>query len=236
MGPWPAAANTPPMMGPSPFMMPPPNADPRFLAAHQHAMMVAKQAYQMAVAQQALAAANEEWERGSSVSAFGGMGMGMGGGMGAGGMGGGMPGMGGMGPMGMPGMMPGAFGMGWNNPAMMYGSAQSMYAGSTAGSELGVGFGGGGGGGGWGSRSEYGGPSAARSSRTSAMIANPRQSTYGNGAGMRSESQGNLVSANANNNRPQRPRTKTSPADAPLPAQHARARQAPPPPSSWKAA
>ena len=39
-------------------MQVPPN-DPRFMAAHQHAMMVAKQAYQMAVAQQAMAQAND---------------------------------------------------------------------------------------------------------------------------------------------------------------------------------
>jgi hypothetical protein len=210
---WSPSPNAP-MMGSSPFLMPPPNADPRFLAAHQHAMMVAKQAYQMAVAQQAMAAANEEWERGSSVSAFSSMGMGMG-------MGGGMPPMGGM---GMPGMMPGAYGMGWNNPAMMFSSAQSMYAGSTAGSELGAG---------WGTRSEYGGPS--RNSRTSAMLAGGgRQSTYGLGAGQRSESQGNLAMT-SNTRPPPRPRTRTSPADAQLPTQHARSRQVPPP-SSWKAA
>lgn len=188
-----------PMMSPSPFMMPPPNADPQFLAAHQHAMMVAKQAYQMAVAQQAMAAANEEWERGSSVSAFGGMGMNMA-------------------PMGgMPGMMPGGYGMGYN--PMMFSSAQTMYAGSTAGSELGVG---------WGTRSEYGGPS--RNSRTSAMFSS-RQSAYGLGAGQRSESQPMLTTPG--NSRPgPRPRTKTSPSDGSLPTQHPRSRQAPP--SSWK--
>jgi hypothetical protein len=38
------------------------------MAAHQQAMMFAKQAYQMAVAQQAMAAAAEEWERGSALS------------------------------------------------------------------------------------------------------------------------------------------------------------------------
>jgi serine/arginine repetitive matrix protein 2 len=41
--------------------------DSTFLAAHQHAMAIAKQTYQMAVAQQAMAAAADEWERGSAV-------------------------------------------------------------------------------------------------------------------------------------------------------------------------
>ena len=82
------------------FPQPPLNPDPNFLIAHQHAMAIAKQAYQLAVAQQAMAAAGDEWERGSSVSAFGGMGMS---------------------PMGgMPGMMPGGYGMGWNNPIHEY--------------------------------------------------------------------------------------------------------------------
>ncbi len=60
-----------PMLSPAQFMVPPP-ADPAFLAAHQQAMAYAKQAYQMAVAQQAMAAAADEWERGSTVGGFGG--------------------------------------------------------------------------------------------------------------------------------------------------------------------
>lgn len=59
------------MVPPSPYLMPPP-ADPNFLAAHQHAMMYAKQAYQMAVARQAMAAAGDEWERSSSIGGYGG--------------------------------------------------------------------------------------------------------------------------------------------------------------------
>lgn len=49
--------------------MPPPvqNNGPHLIAAHQHAMMAAKQAYQLAVAQQAMQAAGDEWERGSSL-------------------------------------------------------------------------------------------------------------------------------------------------------------------------
>ncbi|KAF9647471.1 hypothetical protein BDM02DRAFT_3247810 [Thelephora ganbajun] len=50
------------------FMPPPPQStDPQLLAAHQHAMMLAKQAYQLAVAQQAMQVAGDEWERGSTL-------------------------------------------------------------------------------------------------------------------------------------------------------------------------
>lgn len=50
------------------FVPPPPqNTDSQLLAAHQHAMMAAKQAYQLAVAQQAMQAAGDEWERGSTL-------------------------------------------------------------------------------------------------------------------------------------------------------------------------
>ena len=59
------------MLSPAQFMAPPP-ADPSFLMAHQQAMMIAKQAYQMAVAQQAMAAAADEWERGSAIGGYGG--------------------------------------------------------------------------------------------------------------------------------------------------------------------
>jgi len=53
---------------------PPPGADMHYLAAHQQAMMIAKQTYQMAVAQQAMAAAAEQWERSSNVSGIPGWG------------------------------------------------------------------------------------------------------------------------------------------------------------------
>jgi len=202
-----------PMMGPQQFIAPP--SDPRFFAAHQHAMMVAKQAYQMAVAQQALAAANDEWERGSTTSAFTSVPMGMNSmqmGMGMGAQ---------MSGMGMGGMMPGGYGM---NYPMFAPSAQSMYAGSVVGSELGVG---------WGSKSEYGGPS--RVSRTSAMFSD-RQSAYGLSQNQRSSSYNQLAVSGSGtpDKRPaMRPRTKTAPSDGPLPPQHARARPAPPP-SSWR--
>lgn len=129
--------------------------DPTMLAAHQHAMLIAKQTYQWAVAQQAMAAAADEWERtggsvagwnpSSAASAYGGGAESVVGfpssasvaGFPTGG-GGRAPSMfmgQGMGGMGMGGMG-GGMGM---NPIMMngggpwgyMGSAQSMYAGST---------------------------------------------------------------------------------------------------------
>lgn len=70
--------NIPMMMGnpwmtqPNPMLQqfvphPPQGTDSQLLAAHQHAMMAAKQAYQLAVAQQAMQAAGDEWERGSTL-------------------------------------------------------------------------------------------------------------------------------------------------------------------------
>jgi serine/arginine repetitive matrix protein 2 len=104
-------------MHPSAYLMPPP-ADPKFLAAHQHAMMYAKQAYQMAVAQQAMAAAGDEWERGSSVGGYAGSGI-----IGA------SPSPAMMGPH--FGMMPMGQGYGWPSPSSVYlpSSSQSMYGG-----------------------------------------------------------------------------------------------------------
>lgn len=75
--------------------------DQSFFVAHQRAMMIAKQAYQMAVAQHAMALAGDEWERGSNIgggSVYGGGGGSVYSGMGGGG--------GGMGMLGVPGMMP----------------------------------------------------------------------------------------------------------------------------------
>ncbi|KAJ6617387.1 hypothetical protein B0H10DRAFT_2164422 [Mycena sp. CBHHK59/15] len=66
---WQQQQGTPRMLGPAQFMVPPP-ADPSFYAAHQQAMLIAKQAYQMAVAQQAMAVAGEEWERGSTSAGW----------------------------------------------------------------------------------------------------------------------------------------------------------------------
>lgn len=138
--------------------------DPAFLAAHQRALVAAKQAYQLAVAQHAMQMAGEEWERssnagfGSGGSAYGGGGGGSvygggsggsvyGGGSGGsvyGGVGGGMP----MGMMGMPNMgmlMP-------PNPwaarsSVAFPSTAPVYGVSSSQSEYG---------GGWGTQSVYG--------------------------------------------------------------------------------
>ncbi|KAF5352818.1 hypothetical protein D9756_006142 [Leucocoprinus leucothites] len=63
----------PQMLSPNQLMVPPP-AGPGYMAAHHQAMMFAKQAYQMAVAQQAMAAAADEWDRQSVMggSVYGG--------------------------------------------------------------------------------------------------------------------------------------------------------------------
>ena len=129
--------------------------DPRMFVAHQQAMMIAKQTYQLAVAQQAMRDAGDEWERGSAISGWGGgggggggsrssmaassvMGMGMNMGMNMNGNGFGMP----------PGAWPTGGGGGGAS------AARSMYAGSVyAASEVG---GGGGGGMGWSTNSVFG--------------------------------------------------------------------------------
>ncbi|CAE6530643.1 unnamed protein product [Rhizoctonia solani] len=63
-------------MPPMGFMPPPPppGASEAYLQAHQQAMMIAKQTYLSAVAQQAMAAATEQWERSSNMggSVYGG--------------------------------------------------------------------------------------------------------------------------------------------------------------------
>jgi len=52
------------------FPSPLASTDPAFIAAHQKAMAIAKQTFQLAVAQQALAVANEEWERNSTLTGY----------------------------------------------------------------------------------------------------------------------------------------------------------------------
>ncbi|KAF8191823.1 hypothetical protein K438DRAFT_871123 [Mycena galopus ATCC 62051] len=123
-------AGTPNMLSPAQFMVPPP-ADPAFYAAHQQAMIIAKQAYQMAVAQQAMAVAGEEWERGSTVGGFAGLGSVYGGGGGSvyGGGGGSVYGggsvMGGMQGMSMGGWSPGGGQLFPPAPRSMYGRGAS---------------------------------------------------------------------------------------------------------------
>jgi serine/arginine repetitive matrix protein 2 len=201
------------MMNPQQFMpmQPPSNADPAFLAAHQQAMHIAKQAYQMAVAQQAMAAAADEWERqsnaggsvygfpssASSVGGFGGNPM-----MGMGGWGGGM----------------------------MFSSARSAYGGSVyAGSEAGWG----------GTRSVYGetfGPDPRGSMYSQAGDRRSRvppvpSSTSGQGRSGQAFPQSDTGHLNVPGqpSRP-RPRTKSSPGgrsgDGSSPSRT-------PPPSSW---
>ncbi|KAL5640149.1 hypothetical protein ACGC1H_007434 [Rhizoctonia solani] len=75
----------PQMTGPQPMPMgfmpppPPPGASEAYLQAHYQAMMIAKQTYLSAVAQQAMAAATEQWERSSNMgsSVYGGSQMSM---------------------------------------------------------------------------------------------------------------------------------------------------------------
>ncbi|KAH8110588.1 hypothetical protein DFH11DRAFT_1690673 [Phellopilus nigrolimitatus] len=203
------------------FMVPTPpaGADPAFLVAHQQAMLIAKQAYQYAVAQQAMAAAGDEWERGSSVSGFAPAGrMGIGGG--GYGMGGGMNGMGGM----------------WGGGGPMFPAGpHSMYGGSNVGATTSEA--------GWGAASVYGesfGPS---------MSASPRRSQAFGGGHVRNSSGGGnggvgfpgtyqrsdighvqQAAASPSRNAP-RQKTKSVPSNAPLPAQHRHSRG---PPSSWK--
>lgn len=196
------------MMPPQPFMFtpPPPNADAAFIAAHQQAMLIAKQAYQYAVAQQAMQAAGDEWERGSTASAFtpsSGMGLGMG-----------MPGYG-MNPM-------------WGNSSPMFPPApRSMYAGSMYGPPSDAN---------WGAASVYGetfGPTNNRSSRISAHKRNSSGGALGNmsfpeqGSG----SGGNVQQTSSSSRPGPRPRTKTAPSNANYPTQH---RTGQVPPSSWK--
>ncbi|KAI5120795.1 hypothetical protein M0805_002422 [Coniferiporia weirii] len=200
------------------FMVPPlmPGADQAYLAAHQQAMRIAKQAYQYAVAQQAMAAAADEWERGSSVSAFASPGS-MSAGVGGYGMGG-MHAMNGM--NGMNGM--------WGNAGPMFTAGmRSMYAGSSIGgaaSEVGWG----------GTASVYGetfGPSMQTSARRSQVLSGNMRSSgvvAFPGSSQRSEL---AVSTGPSSRNAPRPRTKTAPSNTPLPTQHRHNRG---PPSSWK--
>ncbi|KAJ7154335.1 hypothetical protein C8R43DRAFT_440321 [Mycena crocata] len=233
---WPAwqqqQQGSPGMLSPAQFMVPPP-ADPNFYAAHQQAMMIAKQAYQMAVAQQAMAAAGDEWERGSSVGGFAGRGSVYGGST----VGGPAPSvMGSSYGMGM-GMQNSGMG-GWSSPGggMFPPAPRSMYGGGGGGARSEYG-GGGGGGGGWNSsRSVYGetfGPSTERYSRTvsSGNLAAPaKQTTRESGyfPPVPAVPQGQSGRPGPGN---PRQRTASQPAS---PSRGAVARRTPPP-SSWKA-
>lgn len=249
---------------PAPSMMPHPSQfgqDANFLAAHQQAMLIAKQTYQMAVAQQALAAAGEEWERNSNVGGFAGSSYG-GGGSVYGGGGGSVYGGGGGSTYGGGSVYGGGggntfgiggFGMGmspWSGPSLMVPSgARSAYGGGFGGAQSEYGGGGaGGGGGGWGSRSVYGestGPSGNRSSKPSGKNYFP--STQDDGRDLRKELSGHSNRADAGSSssgrrlqeqqRPgPRPRTVTAPSSSQPPEQaspSSKIRRPPLPPSSW---
>ncbi|KAK7026389.1 hypothetical protein R3P38DRAFT_3530655 [Favolaschia claudopus] len=229
-------------LSPQQFMVPPP-ADPSFYAAHQQAMMFAKQAYQMAVAQQAMAAAGEEWERGSSVG--GGRGSVYGGGGGGsvyGGGGGGSVYGGSVYGGGMGGWTPGGSTLFPPGPRSMFGGggggARSEYGGGGGGgarSDYGGG-GGGGGGGNWSSsRSVYGesfGPSTERYARSSSS------GNLSKMAGQSGRDSGYFPPvASSSGGRPSgtqmqpRQRTASQPAS---PARNPGAARKPPAPSSWK--
>jgi hypothetical protein len=92
------------------FPPPPPAPDPSYFLAHQQAMAIAKQTFQYAVAQQALAAANDEWERSSTMTGYGGP---------------------------SPAPQWGYGGMGMRQSAMYPPAPRSMYAGSVGGATAG---------------------------------------------------------------------------------------------------
>ncbi|KDQ62925.1 hypothetical protein JAAARDRAFT_44009 [Jaapia argillacea MUCL 33604] len=213
-----------PMLSPQQFMIPPPppNADPNYFAAHQHAMMIAKQAYQYAVAQQAMAAAADEWERGSSFGGSRAPSSYMGGGGGFG--------------MGSPGM-------GWGGQNMMFpGAAMSMYAGSAVGDTASDA-------GGWASKSVYGeafGPSAGN---RSGFFVQQQQASYARSdfgtSGQSSQDQQRRRQGQQQQQSPsgggggrggQRPRTKSIPEapESPTRPSFPGQRKAGPP-SSWSA-
>ncbi|EAU92436.2 hypothetical protein CC1G_00655 [Coprinopsis cinerea okayama7 len=240
---------SPGMLSPAQFMLPQPASnDPAFLAAHQQAMMIAKQAYQMAVAQQAMAAAADEWERSSNMGGFGGSVYG-----GVGGSGGSV----GPGSMITPyGMGMGMMGMGqpnnWSTGSAIMGpsaSSRSMYGGmSSSRSEYGGGMMSSGGGrssvamGNWSSsRSSYGeiGAASGGGGRSRHVSTGARDSIYGghgnvppvpaipSGGGDRSSIVGSSKAG-------PRQRTTSQPALSSGRAGHGALRKAPPP-SSWKA-
>jgi len=156
--------------------------DPRVFAVHQQAMMIAKQTYQLAVAQQAMRDAGDEWERGSATSGWTGgrssvstpnmlnMGMGLNMNMGGGGMGGYSGAAGSFAMSGAGGMWPGGA-----IPGFPGNSARTMYTGNLyAASEIGGGGGNRAGGSGhWTTSSVYGESFGAPRDRSSRA---PRQS------------------------------------------------------------
>ena len=198
--------------------------DPRVFAVHQQAMMIAKQTYQLAVAQQAMRDAADEWERGSAISGWTGggrssvaapsmlgmgvgmnmpmnMNMGSGGGGSGGNSMGGYPGL--AGSFLMPnsgGMWPGGAVPGYpgNVPRSMYGYAASEFAGA------------GGDRGGWATSSVYGeafGTPRDRSSRAFRQSQVMQAGGSGGGGAAPTPTSSNLKRDREGG----RPRTRTAP-------------------------
>ena len=186
--------------------------DPRMFMAHQQAMMIAKQTYQLAVAQQAMRDAADEWERGSAISGWGGgsrssvaapsvLGMGMN----MGGMN--MNANQGANPFGMP--HPGGWptgGGGGPGP-----SARSMYAASLyAGSE--IGGPGGGGAMGWSTtNSVYGESFGAPRDRSSRTFRQSVLAQHGPGSGGAAARESGGGASGAARREGARQRTRTAP-------------------------
>ncbi|KAK7051645.1 hypothetical protein VNI00_004624 [Paramarasmius palmivorus] len=226
-GGWPSPQSTGPqfqLLSPTQFVVPPPT-DPSFLAAHQQAMMYAKQAYQMAVAQQAMAAAAEEWERGSAIgfsssqSMYGGP----------------------SGTMSMYGGMGG--GNGWSTGSVIFpsptgpGPRTSMFGMSGARSEYGGPTASGGGG--WGSsQSVYGMPTSQSQerTRTQSNFASSNRTTFMEGGRQfvppPIPQQKTSSSPRGNPGNP-RSRTVSQPAN-PSPSRGTGGQRKAAPPSSWK--
>jgi len=196
--------------------------DPRALAVHHQAMMIAKQTYQLAVAQQAMRDAADEWERGSAISGWTsgrssagasnmlgmGMGMNMNMNMNTGGGGGGMggfPGLGGSFVMpGTGGMWPGGAMPGFpgNLQRSMYGN--NLYAASEVG-----GSGERGSPAGWTTSSVYGEAFGAPRDRTSRAIRQSQMMQTNGGGGNGAAAAATPASIMKRDGG--RPRTKTAP-------------------------
>ncbi|KAH9959005.1 hypothetical protein BC827DRAFT_1269211 [Russula dissimulans] len=190
--------------------------DPRALLAHQQAMMIAKQTYQLAIAQQAMRDAAEEWERGSAIGGWSsgrssvgtpsmlGMGMGLNMNAGGGGSMGGFPGSS-FPVLGSGGMWSGGAMHGFPGNA-----ARTMFSGNPyAASEIGAAAGSDRSGpAGWTTSSVYGESFGAPRDRSSRPYRQSQmhQVTMANGGGG--------PTAQANKREGPRPRTKTAPSGA----------------------
>lgn len=202
--------------------------DPAYFAAHQRALLIAKQAYQMAVAQHAMQIAGEEWER-SSNAGFGSGGSVYGGGSGGSVYGGGSGGSvyGGVGAGMAPMNMMSVPNMGMLVPpnqwtgrsSIVFPSATaSVYGGiSSSQSEYGGAVGG------WSTRSVYGdsfGPLPSRSGHAGNGVPTSSASVYGGNSRPRAST--SVAPSSSSSSQPPKGPGKTP----------ARARAAPP--SSWK--